>query len=81
MAYVAAGRADIYWERDIQTWDMAAGLILVREAGGYVTDCDGGDDPMRTRSVCCGNEALQRELLGIIKHANRPVVSPAAKSA
>lgn len=75
MAYVAAGRADIYWERDIQTWDIAAGLVLVREAGGYVSDCDGGTDPMRTRSVCAGNETLHRELLGIIKHANRPVTA------
>ncbi len=82
MAYVAAGRADIYWERDLKTWDMAAGIVIVREAGGYVSDCDGGSDPMRTRSICCGNEALQRELLGLIKHANRPVVTvAAAKSA
>ena len=54
--------------------DMAAGIVIVREAGGYVSDCDGGSDPMRSRSICCGNEALQRELLGLIKHANRPVI-------
>ena len=44
LAWVAAGRLDGYWERDLKPWDMAAGLILVREAGGFVTDCDGGDD-------------------------------------
>ncbi len=72
MAYVAAGRADIYWERDIKTWDMAAGLVILREAGGYVTDCDGGPDPMSTLSVCCGNEVLHAALLGLIKRAGRP---------
>ncbi|HEY8566310.1 MAG TPA: inositol monophosphatase family protein [Beijerinckiaceae bacterium] len=70
-AYVAAGRADVYWERDLHSWDMAAGIILVREAGGFVTDADGGGDPLATRSVCCGNETLHRELLGVLKQANR----------
>ncbi|MGA0594365.1 inositol monophosphatase family protein [Enterovirga sp. CN4-39] len=67
MAYVAAGRADLYWERDLQTWDMAAGIAIVREAGGFVSDCDGGSDPMTTLSVCCGNEVLHRELLGLLR--------------
>ncbi|MDB5512621.1 MAG: inositol monophosphatase [Enterovirga sp.] len=67
MAYVAAGRADLYWERDLKTWDMAAGLIIVREAGGYVSDCDGGTNPMATLSVCCGNEVLHRELLSLLR--------------
>src|SRR5712671_621423 len=43
LAFVAAGRLDGYWERNISPWDIAAGLILVREAGGFVTDLDGGD--------------------------------------
>ena len=73
MAYVAAGRADIFWERDIQTWDIAAGTIIVREAGGFVSDCDGGSDPLATRSICCGNEVLHAELLGLIKRAGRPL--------
>ena len=67
MAYVAAGRADLYWERDLQTWDIAAGIIMVREAGGYISDCDGGPNPMATLSVCCGNEVLHRELLGLLR--------------
>jgi myo-inositol-1(or 4)-monophosphatase len=67
MAYVAAGRADLYWERDLQTWDIAAGLVIVREAGGYVTDADGGSNPMATLSVCCGNETLHRDLLGLLR--------------
>ena len=67
MAYVAAGRAALYWERDIQTWDIAAGIVIVREAGGFVSDCDGGTNPMATLSVCCGNEVLHRELLGLLR--------------
>ena len=78
LAYVAAGRSDAYWERDLQTWDIAAGIILVREAGGFVTDCEGGDDPMASRSICCGNEAVHRELLAILRQANRPVTTAAA---
>ena len=41
LAFVAAGRLDGYWERNISPWDIAAGIILVREAGGFVTDIDG----------------------------------------
>jgi myo-inositol-1(or 4)-monophosphatase len=67
MAYVACGRADIYWERDLQTWDMAAGIALVREAGGFVTDCDGGAEPLSTLSIACGNEILHRELLARLR--------------
>ena len=51
LAWVAAGRLDGYWERDLKPWDMAAGLILVREAGGFVTDCDGRDDMLRQRAM------------------------------
>jgi myo-inositol-1(or 4)-monophosphatase len=67
LAYVACGRADAYWERHLKTWDMAAGLILVREAGGFVTDADGGEDPLSAGSVVCGNEQMHRGLLGLLK--------------
>ena len=66
---VAAGRYDGYWERDIQTWDMAAGLVMVREAGGYVSDCDGGADMMSKGSVCVGNEVVHSTLLKLVKGA------------
>ena len=69
LAYVACGRADIYWERNLATWDIAAGIILVREAGGFVTDADGGADPLATKSIACGNEVLHRELLGLLRKA------------
>ncbi|TDR90470.1 inositol monophosphatase family protein [Enterovirga rhinocerotis] len=77
MAYVAAGRADGYWERNLNSWDIAAGLAIVREAGGYVSDCDGGSDPLGTGSVCVGNEAIHGSLIGLLKKAARPA-TPAA---
>ena len=69
LAWVAAGRLDGYWERDIQPWDMAAGLLMVREAGGYVSDCDGADEMMAKRNVLAGNETMQKELLRVLKEA------------
>ena len=53
LAWVAAGRLDGYWERDVNAWDVAAGVILVREAGGFVTDCDGGDRYFRQEAHRC----------------------------
>jgi myo-inositol-1(or 4)-monophosphatase len=71
IAYVACGRLDIYWERGLNSWDMAAGLILLREAGGYVSDADGGSDPLAKSSIACGNESLHRELVKLLKQAKR----------
>jgi myo-inositol-1(or 4)-monophosphatase len=67
LAWVAAGRLDAYWERDISPWDMAAGLLLVREAGGYVTDLDGGDAMLARGQVLAGNDILHRDLLRLLK--------------
>jgi myo-inositol-1(or 4)-monophosphatase len=71
LAWVACGRLDLYWERHVKSWDMGAGLIMVREAGGFVSDADGGEDPLGAGSVACGNEVLHRELLSLLKQANR----------
>jgi myo-inositol-1(or 4)-monophosphatase len=69
LAYVAAGRFDIYWERNLSPWDMAAGLLMVREAGGYVTDLDGQDAMLTKGHIVAGNETLHRELLAVLKAA------------
>jgi myo-inositol-1(or 4)-monophosphatase len=69
LAWVAAGRLDGYWERDISSWDIAAGLLLVREAGGYVTDLDGGEEMLAKGQVLAGNETIHRELLRLLKGA------------
>ncbi len=71
LAWVAAGRLDGYWERDLKAWDMAAGLILVREAGGFVSDCDGGDDMFHKSHIAAGNESIQKELLAVLKAAGK----------
>jgi len=67
MAFVAAGRLDGYWERNLQAWDMAAGQIVVREAGGIVSGISGDDDALKTGSVICGNEFVHAELVKILK--------------
>ena len=67
MAFVAAGRLDGYWERNLQAWDMAAGQIIVREAGGIVSGIEGDDDPLKTGDVICGNEHIHAELVKILK--------------
>jgi myo-inositol-1(or 4)-monophosphatase len=62
LAYVAAGRVDGFWERGLSPWDFAAGAVLVREAGGFAREVDGGDF-MQTGAVIAGNERMLR-LLG-----------------
>src|ERR1700752_4061998 len=67
MAFVAAGRLDGYWERNLKPWDIAAGLIMIREAGGTVSGIEGGDTALQTGNVVCGNEMIHRELVKILK--------------
>src|ERR1700759_2631209 len=67
MAFIAAGRLDGYWERNLQAWDMAAGPILIKEAGGVVSCVDGKSDPLKTGNLICGNEYIHAELVKIIR--------------
>jgi myo-inositol-1(or 4)-monophosphatase len=67
MAFVAAGRLDGYWERNLQPWDLAAGQIILREAGGIVSGITGNDDALKTGNVICGNEFVHAELVKIFK--------------
>jgi myo-inositol-1(or 4)-monophosphatase len=69
LAYVAAGRYDGYWERDLKAWDIAAGLLLVTEAGGKVTDADGGEEMLTAGSICTGNLEIHPQLLDKLKSA------------
>ena len=69
LAWVAAGRFDGYWERNISPWDIAAGIIILREAGGFVTDIDGADAMFTKKHVVAGNETIQRELQRLLKAA------------
>jgi len=67
LAFVAAGRLDGYWERNLQPWDLAAGLLMIREAGGTVSGIQGNDDPLQTGHVVGGNEFVHGELIKILK--------------
>ena len=68
LAYVAAGRLDGYWERRLKPWDMAAGLLLVRESGGFVSAIEADGDPLADGNLVAANpnvfEALRKTLLG-----------------
>ena len=61
------GRFDGFWERGLSPWDMAAGILLIREAGGFVTDLDGGDAMLETGDIVAGNEAVHRQLLAHLR--------------
>ena len=76
LAWIAAGRLDAYWERDLSPWDLAAGLILVREAGGFVSDLDGGEKIFAKGQVAAGNDTMHRELLRLLKEAGKAAVTP-----
>jgi len=69
LAWIAAGRFDGYWERHLAAWDIAAGIILVREAGGYVTDLQGKDAMLATGDIIAGNEVIHRDLLKVLRGA------------
>ncbi|MGB8812446.1 MAG: inositol monophosphatase family protein [Paracoccaceae bacterium] len=69
LAYVAAGRFDGYWERDLKAWDIAAGLLLVKEAGGMVSGIREGDEPLEKGAIICANTALFEGFRGIIRGA------------
>jgi len=69
LAYVAAGRFDGFWERDLKPWDLAAGTLLVTEAGGTVSDAEGGQDVLGTGSVCAGSSDLQPLILERLRAA------------
>ncbi len=69
LAWVAAGRYEAFWERDLGAWDMAAGVLLVSEAGGMVTDADGGDDMLAGGSICAANSSLHALVLERLRAA------------
>jgi myo-inositol-1(or 4)-monophosphatase len=69
LAYVAAGRLDGFWERDLKPWDMAAGLLMIQEAGGKVTDMDGTDDPLGSGTICAANLDLHPLMIEKLKAA------------
>jgi myo-inositol-1(or 4)-monophosphatase len=77
LAWTAAGRFDGYWERNLQPWDIAAGIVVVREAGGFVTDPAGNPPSMTACDVIAGNEAIHHDLLRRLRAA-APVAAGSA---
>ena len=75
LAYVAAGRLDGFWEFGLQQWDIAAGVLLVREAGGYVSDIAGGHAMLATGDVLAANDHLHLPLARLLKQALQPAVT------
>jgi myo-inositol-1(or 4)-monophosphatase len=71
LAYVAAGRLDGFWEFGLSPWDMAAGSLLIVEAGGLISDFDGEDDFLATGNVVCGAPKVHEELLAVVQDVHR----------
>ena len=69
LAYVAAGRLDAFWERGLGTWDIAAGILLIQEAGGFTTDPSGTNDLLKTGNIVAGNSDIHAALLKLLKSA------------
>jgi myo-inositol-1(or 4)-monophosphatase len=69
LAYVAAGRFDAYWERGLSAWDIAAGVIIVREAGGFVTDLEDQERTIEAGDIIAGNEWMHRQVVDLLRAA------------
>ena len=67
MAYVAAGRCDGFWQRNLNYWDIAAGVLLVKEAGGYVTDFSGKDKYIENKTILATNSRIGEEMIAVLK--------------
>jgi myo-inositol-1(or 4)-monophosphatase len=66
LAYVAAGRYDGYWENGLNLWDIAAGIVLVREAGGFTSNVLGGDEMRQGAGIIAANVALHAPLARLV---------------
>jgi myo-inositol-1(or 4)-monophosphatase len=69
LAYVAAGRYEGYWERRLNSWDIAAGIIIVKEAGGLIEPLDPKGDIMTDGELVCGNEAIFETFAKVVRKA------------
>jgi len=63
LAYVASGRLDAFWEYDLKPWDIAAGVLLIQEAGGLVSDMQGDNNHLETGNIVTGNPKIFKEML------------------
>ena len=68
IAYVAAGRCDGYWQRNLKYWDIAAGIILVKEAGGFVSDFNGSEKFVENETILVTNSRINKEMIEILNN-------------
>jgi myo-inositol-1(or 4)-monophosphatase len=66
VAYVAAGRADGFFQRNLNYWDIAAGIVIVKEAGGFITDYSGNSDYINKKNVLVTNSFINKDLVNLI---------------
>jgi len=83
LAWTAAGRLDGFWEHGLRAWDIAAGIVILREAGAYVSDCAGKDKLRENGGIVAGNETIHAKLLKLLKAVDEgsPPVGASAKTA
>lgn len=67
LAYIAAGRLDGFWEMGLKIWDMAAGVLLIREAGGLMADFNGSEDYLKSGNIIAGNPKILKQLLQLLQ--------------
>jgi myo-inositol-1(or 4)-monophosphatase len=75
LAYVAAGRFDAFWERGLSAWDLAAGILMVREAGGFIADCDSDANPLETGAIVAGNADILPQVREELRKARSPALA------
>ena len=68
MAYVAAGRADGFFQRNLNFWDIAAGIIIVKESGGLITDYSGGSNYIKNRNILTTNSFINKDLVNLLNN-------------
>jgi myo-inositol-1(or 4)-monophosphatase len=73
LAYVACGRLEAFWELNLKPWDMAAGMLLVQEAGGVVSELFGGEDPMKSGHILAANPKIHEQLAPLLRGARDAV--------
>jgi myo-inositol-1(or 4)-monophosphatase len=79
LTWLAAGRIDAYWEHGLGPWDLAAGIVIVREAGGFAMDAEGGEAMLQKGSIVAGNQQVVKalgELLDTARPAARATAAP-----
>jgi myo-inositol-1(or 4)-monophosphatase len=69
LAWVAAGRYDAFWEHGLKAWDLAAGILMVREAQGAATDLKGGERMLQSGDILAANDTLHPKMLKLLKNA------------